>query len=413
MIASVITHVMARAFVLPAFIVPALFIPAFAGPEATPAAEATRPAAAPTAQERFDALAGQIGSLRSDLEWIDRRERSLLQEMDRLEVERALRARELARLSTMKERSSRDLERTSSELQQRRAEAAREEAGLAVQLREAYKLGRMRELRVLLALARPGDLLEAVVYLDLLARRQGAKLDSVRRAQAETEALESTLKVQAESAASLLGQERQKLSELEKVRSRSADLLRATTLDRDAHRRAIGELTRAAESLEAAIVSGSADGQASPSIDVEKLRGALEWPVPGTVEIPFGDIKHPRFATITPHPGVDIRTDPGAPIRAVLAGRVVFGRRFSGYGNTVLLDHGGHYLSVYARAAVLSVAEGDEVVAGQVLGESADQAFDGGPPAVYFEFRRDGRAVDPAEWLKRRSGSRRQESHSS
>ncbi len=379
-----------------------------------PADAATaRPAAAPTAQDRFDALAGQIGSLRSDLERIDRRESSLLQEMDRLEVESALRARELARLAAMKKRSARDLERTSAELQARRAESAREESGLAVQLREAYKLGRMRELRVLLALARPADLLQAVAYLDLLARRQGAKLDSVHRAQAETESLDLALKVQAQSVTSLLGQERQKVSELEKVRCRSADLLRATTQDRDAHRRAIAELTRAAEGLEAAIVSGSVNGQALPAIDVEKLRGALEWPVPGTVEIPFGDIKHRRFATVTPHPGVDIRTDPGAPIRAVLGGRVVFGRRFSGYGNTVLVDHGGHYLSVYARAAVLSVAEGDEVVAGQVLGESADQAFDGGPPVVYFEIRREGRAVDPAEWLKRKPGSKRQESHPS
>jgi septal ring factor EnvC (AmiA/AmiB activator) len=93
----------------------------------------------------------------------------------------------------------------------------------------------------------------------------------------------------------------------------------------------------------------------------------------------------------------------------VLAGRVVFSRRFSGYGNTILLDHGGHYLSVYARAAVVSVKEGDQVLPGQVIGYSAEQAFDNGPPTVYFEMRRDGRAVDPAQWLMRKAASRREE----
>jgi septal ring factor EnvC (AmiA/AmiB activator) len=203
----------------------------------------------------------------------------------------------------------------------------------------------------------------------------------------------------------MIEREGRKAEELKEVRARSAEILRSTREDQESHRRAIAELARAASALEKAIVAGSEESTNPATIDIVALKGAISWPVSGMIDVPFGDIKHPRFKTVTPHPGLDIRTEAAAPIRAVLGGRVVFSRRFSGYGNTVIIDHGGKYLTVYARAAVLKVAEGDEVLTGQVLGLSGDRAFDGGPPTVYFEIRHEGRALDPAAWLKRNHGS--------
>jgi murein hydrolase activator len=151
---------------------------------------------------------------------------------------------------------------------------------------------------------------------------------------------------------------------------------------------------------------GAPEAAGAGWVDPERLRGVLPWPAPGRIRVPFGDIVHPRFRTVTPHPGVDIETDPGAPVKAVLGGRVVFSRRFAGYGNTVLLDHGERYLSVYARAAVLRVTEGQEVIPGQTLGIAPESGADGGAPLIYFELRHEGRTMDPAGWLKRRGDGR-------
>lgn len=367
---------------------------------------------APSAQDQFDALVREIGALRSDLEQLDRHERTIITEMDRLEVESALHARELSRLAAMREQTARDLSRTRTELLTRRARVDSEEAGLARQLRSAYEMGRSRELGLVLSLAEPVDVMRAIAYIDVLAERQGAVVASLRRGRNEIQALERSLDVQAGSLKDLASQHEARAAELAEVRRKSAALLAATRGERDAHRSAIAELTRAATELEAAIVSntgspGAPDG--APAIDIEQLRGALEWPVPGKIVVPFGEIRDARFGTVTPHPGLDIMTEPRAPIRAMLPGRVVFSRRFSGYGNTVLLDHGGRFLSVYARAAVVSVKEGEQVVPGQVLGVTADQAFDNGAPTIYFELRRDGCPVDPAQWLKRKAASRRED----
>jgi septal ring factor EnvC (AmiA/AmiB activator) len=167
-------------------------------------------------------------------------------------------------------------------------------------------------------------------------------------------------------------------------------------------------MTAAAEQLEAAIVAGTQNESGLPVLDARKLRGAMIWPAEGTVVEGFGDRKHPRFGTTTPHPGVEIEVAPGAAIRAVLAGQVVFARRFPGYGNTVLLDHGGGHMTVYARAAALNVTEGQIVAQEDILGTGGQYGADGGPPTIYFEFREAGKAVDPTIWLKKQSSHRRE-----
>lgn len=167
------------------------------------------------------------------------------------------------------------------------------------------------------------------------------------------------------------------------------------------HLRATEELKRAAADLASAIASSplSADPPAI-SIDFERLRGALPWPADGRILVGFGRVRHPRFGTVTPHPGLDLELVPGATVRAVAAGRVVFSRRYGGYGRTVVIDHGARYLSVYAHLAAATVKEGESVAPGQKLGFVAE-GDQGGKSKLYFEIRHEGRALDPAPWLRR------------
>ncbi|MGH9870634.1 MAG: murein hydrolase activator EnvC family protein [Candidatus Polarisedimenticolia bacterium] len=368
-------------------------------------AGAESPGRDPGDQARFDALVSEIRALREDLEHLDRQERGTVAEMDRLQTEAALHAREAARLEYARQQAGRDLGRLRSELDGSRAEVKEAEAALAARLKEVYLHGRQREVRVLLAVARPVDLLRGVAYLDVMASRQGAALSRLQSGRQRAESLESALTAQVDALEALAAEQRETADSLADARENSARLLVTVREDAEAHRSAIAELARAAEQLEAAIVAGQQGYETA--IDPSRLKGALPWPAEGRIAVPFGDIVHPRFRTVTPHRGVDIQTEPGAPIRAVLGGRVVFGRRFAGYGNTVLVDHGGRYMSVYARAAVLKVAEGEEVLPGQELGVADEAAPGGEAPTIYFEWRHEGKTLDPARWLKRASLTQR------
>jgi septal ring factor EnvC (AmiA/AmiB activator) len=99
---------------------------------------------------------------------------------------------------------------------------------------------------------------------------------------------------------------------------------------------------------------------------------------------------------------VDIEAREGAPIRAVHAGSVLYRGWLRGYGNLIILDHGSGYYTLYAHASELLVDEGDRVMAGQAIARVGETGSLAGP-RLYFEVRYQGRAEDPAEWLRRRS----------
>jgi septal ring factor EnvC (AmiA/AmiB activator) len=79
---------------------------------------------------------------------------------------------------------------------------------------------------------------------------------------------------------------------------------------------------------------------------------------------------------------------------------VGFADVFPGFGTLVILDHGANSFSLYGYLASAGVKRGDRMASGDELGRAGSAP--GGPPALYFELRIDGRAVDPVEWLQRK-----------
>jgi septal ring factor EnvC (AmiA/AmiB activator) len=132
---------------------------------------------------------------------------------------------------------------------------------------------------------------------------------------------------------------------------------------------------------------------------VAAFRGLLPWPTPGPVRVPFGRRKHPRFDTYTVQNGIEVAAPVGAAVQAVHEGSVAFVDRFRGYGLMVILDHGGKHHSLYAHLGEATVTVGQRLAAGEVLGTVGGDGLDG--PGLYFEMRFQGKAEDPAEWLKR------------
>jgi septal ring factor EnvC (AmiA/AmiB activator) len=130
-------------------------------------------------------------------------------------------------------------------------------------------------------------------------------------------------------------------------------------------------------------------------------RGRLLWPADGKVVGGYGAQVHPRFGTKTFRNGIDIDVAEGTSIVAVYAGRVLHTGWFRGYGNLIIVDHGGEYYTLYAHVADVKVKEGDEISQGQVIGTVGDTGSLQGP-RLYFEVRHEGKPQDPAQWLRPR-----------
>lgn len=113
------------------------------------------------------------------------------------------------------------------------------------------------------------------------------------------------------------------------------------------------------------------------------------WPHPGAVIQPF------RAGTTK---GIALDAKVGDPVVASQAGRVVYsGNALRGYGNLVILKHDDNLLTAYAHNRTLLVKEGEPVTKGQKIAEAGQSDSD--RPKLHFEVRRQGKPVDPMEYL--------------
>jgi murein DD-endopeptidase MepM/ murein hydrolase activator NlpD len=116
------------------------------------------------------------------------------------------------------------------------------------------------------------------------------------------------------------------------------------------------------------------------------------WPVHGPITSPFGM----RWGVL--HPGIDIGVPVGTPVHASAAGTVVWCGWMEGYGNFVVIDHGGGYATAYGHNSSIAVSCGEKVSQGQVIAHSGCTGYCTGPH-VHFEIRVDGTPVDPLDYL--------------
>ena len=118
------------------------------------------------------------------------------------------------------------------------------------------------------------------------------------------------------------------------------------------------------------------------------------WPTSGRINVEFG-------AKPGPGTGVLINGRVGQPITAAASGRVVYaGSGLIGYGQLIILKHNDTYLSAYGYTASLRVKEGQEVKQGQriaTMGEGPERK-----PRLHFEIRRNGKPVNPRQFLPAR-----------
>ncbi len=123
------------------------------------------------------------------------------------------------------------------------------------------------------------------------------------------------------------------------------------------------------------------------------LQGSLRRPIGGSISGRFGQAR-PGGGTWR---GVFFATPP-AGVHSVAAGTVAYAGSLGGYGNTVIVDHGGGYVSVYTGLGSISVGGGSTVGSGSVLGTSG--SLPGGEQGLYFEIRYRNQAMNPLSWLR-------------
>ena len=280
---------------------------------------------------------------------------------------------------------------------------AREEAmGWA---REAYMRGGMAEPAIAFSAPALADVSVGVAYLDVLTGVSSEVADRFQEAvDVEAKEEERVLRVEAAVEGEIHAQERA-LDELARVRvildeersslagQAATQVARLESIERDIDEfeSEISALAREESSIRSAIIAASTP---SPTIDAP---GQIARPVPGRVSSGFGKRVHPISKTVKMHNGVDMNASHGDRIIAAEDGVVILSGVKGGYGNTVMIDHGGGMVTLYAHQSKLGVSVGKTVTRGQTVGWIGSTGQSTGPH-LHFEVRINGRPVNPVSY---------------
>jgi murein DD-endopeptidase MepM/ murein hydrolase activator NlpD len=153
----------------------------------------------------------------------------------------------------------------------------------------------------------------------------------------------------------------------------------------------IKELEKSRESLEGLIA------RMRSQKSKKKFEGMI-WPCGGIVVSKFGTVIDPEYGTKLINNGIDIKAPLETLVKVAMDGRVVYADRFYGYGKMILVDHNNSFYTLYAHLSKIGVTKGDYVKRGETIG-SVGTTGTIEKPALHFELRINGKAVDPLKWM--------------
>lgn len=257
-------------------------------------------------------------------------------------------------------------------------------------LRVMYKFGTVGYIEVLLGADSFHELLSRADVLQKIVSQDQKLITDMKEYRDEVDKAKQALE-----------EKRQHLVELrtaqevkhEEYLGLSADL-NAYWQQAQADKESLEELIREREEAMAAI------DEAIEYLELSKMAyvgGPLHWPVPGNFEITsyFGWRTIP-FAGF--HTGIDIAAWTGTPVVSAQTGIVVKAQYLNSYGNTVMIDHGGNKLTLYAHLNTIDVVLGQEVVRGERIGTIGSTGLSTGPH-LHFEVREGKEYTNPIEYF--------------
>ena len=367
-------------------------------------------------RKKMERLQQGLEGQRARVKKTRQKEEGLLAEMESLE---ATLRQERARLKAMQA----DLANHENLLAEKQAEletvkVAKEGSRAHIQQRLAafYRMGPTGMLNVLFTGNSLPDLLNSDEYLRRLIRYDREAISEYRAKITQIAAAQAALEQGRKELVATIAGVKEQEERLADTRGQRAVLLKRVKTEKLLYQRALEEIEAAAQQLNvtmeklkrqaterqktAPIRENNARGKKGRSAGgaFAASKGRLDPPVAGAVTTRFGAGNKGRFGLATVQNGIDIKTEPGTPVRAIYGGTIAYAGILRGYGTIVIIDHGDHYFSLMSRVGELHKKEGEPVNRGEIVATMSDQEGLVGE-GLHFEIRRGTTPENPLHWV--------------
>ena len=267
---------------------------------------------------------------------------------------------------------------------------------LQQRVRDIYINGQISYVDVLFGAKDFADLMTRMDVLKRIIKHDYDLIMKVKEEKATVENTRAQLEKDKAEAEVLVADAQAKKTKVEDKESEQQVLLDQAIYDRDTSERMYEEIMAASQEV-ANMIRRSQMSSAGYS-GAPAGAGGMIWPISGPITSEFGWRTHPIFGTARFHSGLDIGGDYGMPIYAAAGGTVIYAGWISGYGNAVIIDHGGGVTTLYGHNDSLNVSEGENVAQGQVIAMCGSTGNSTGPHC-HFEVRENGEPVSPYGYL--------------
>ena len=333
---------------------------------------------------------------------------TVYEQLHAIQIELDTATADLKQVQADRIRLDQDITKTEGELKAAQERLQSREKVFYKRVRDIYINGRLSYLDVVVG---SKDFSDFANRMEMLKRILQADMELINTIKTEREEIASKkAKLEADRAKVLelekVAQEKQTIINQKKA-ERQAVLERAMN-DRDTAERAYNELMASSASITAMLQQRAAERAAAAAAASQGGGGAtttwvqgtgqLAAPVNAPITSDFGWRIHPIYGTSRLHAGTDFGVDEGTPVHAADGGVVVEAGWISGYGYTVIIDHGNGMSTLYAHNSDVAVSPGQTVSKGQVVSYSGNTGGSTGPH-LHFEVRINGEPTDPMGYL--------------
>lgn len=279
--------------------------------------------------------------------------------------------------------------------------------GLGARLVELYKMGPSSYLELLFSSQDFADFVTRYEFAKMIVRQDAdvflqlrAEKDSLEERKQDIGERQTRLEASKKEIALLSASLASEKKRVEQAMDERAYYLNRVQAERARWEKELAEEERQSRELERVI--REMQERLGKSGQLAKWTGKFIWPVAGgRLSRPFGWGIHPVFRDRRFHSGIDIAIGSGTPVKAVADGYVLMAGWINGYGNTVILDHGGGLSTLYAHSKSVSTSAGKAVLQGDIICKVGSTGISTGPH-LHFEVRQDGSPQNPMNMLPAR-----------
>ncbi len=263
------------------------------------------------------------------------------------------------------------------------------------------KKGNVSYAEILLQSKSIDDMLTRISIVKRVAKYDSDKLDEIESSMTEVKQLKEELLVQKSEVLKLKAVQDEKKAELDGYRQESQAIIDDLQKDIETFQKEYDRAKQLEAQARAEAERARQQSQTKYNLPSTYTGGAFHWPSATThlVTSPYGYRIHPVTGKSRFHAGIDIGAAYGTAILAANAGVVIVsGYNAGGYGNYVVINHGGGYTTLYAHCSSVNVSVGQQVSRGQVIASCGSTGMSTGPH-IHFEVQYNGQTTNPMQYF--------------